>query len=102
VRDVHAVAEDVAILDHDIAHVDADSELDALVRRYRRVALSHTGLHLSRTTQRIHHTAEPDEQAVTGRLDESPVMSGDLRIDQLGADRLEPLESTALVRPHQP
>jgi hypothetical protein len=30
------LSEDVAVLDHNIAHVDADTELDALIRRYRR------------------------------------------------------------------
>jgi hypothetical protein len=28
-RDIHAVAEDVVLLDDDVAHVDADAELDA-------------------------------------------------------------------------
>jgi len=29
-------------------------------------------------------------------------MSGDLRIDQLAADRLKPVQRALLVRPHQP
>ncbi len=59
--DVHPVTEDVAILDHNIAHIDADPELDARVRRYCRVALGHAGLHFSRAAQRIDHAAELDQ-----------------------------------------
>src|ERR1700730_2324959 len=93
---------DVAILDHDIADVDSDAGLDALVGRDLGVALRHAGLQLARTAQCIHHTAELDEEAVTCRLDEPTVMLGDLRIHQLGPDRLEVSESAALVHPYQP
>jgi hypothetical protein len=34
-RNVHTVPENVPILDYDVAHVNADAELDALVRRHR-------------------------------------------------------------------
>src|SRR4029077_18230527 len=64
-RDVDAVPKDVAVLDHNVAHIDADPELDSLARRYRRVALGHTGLQLGCTSQRIYHTAELGEEAVT-------------------------------------
>ena len=97
--DVHAVAEDVAILDHNVADVDADTELDTLVGGDLGVALGHAGLQLSRTVQRIDHAAELDEQAITRRLDEPAMMFSDLRIDQLGPDRREPSESAAFVCP---
>ena len=42
--DIHAVAEDVVVLDDDVADMDADAQLDALVLRHRRVALDHTAL----------------------------------------------------------
>src|SRR6516162_4850168 len=99
--DVDTVAKDVAVLDHNVAHIDTDPKLDSLVRRYRRVALGHAGLQLGCTAQRIYHTAELDEEAVTRCLDEPAVMSGDLRIEQLSLYRLEPLEGTALVHPDQ-
>jgi len=50
---------------------------------------------------RIHYAAELDKQAVAGCLDEAAVMRGDLWINQLGADRLERLESAALVSSDQ-
>src|SRR6516225_4383399 len=95
--DVHAIAEDVAILDHDVAHVDANAVRDALVRRHNGVALGHTGLHLGCAAQRIHYAAELDQQAVTRRLDEPTVVRADLWIYQLGPDCLQRLESAALV-----
>src|SRR5208282_3664710 len=37
-RDVDPIAEDVAVLDDDIADLDADAELDATIRGQRRIA----------------------------------------------------------------
>ena len=36
---VDAIAEDVTVLDHDVAHIDADAELDAFVRGHSCIAL---------------------------------------------------------------
>jgi hypothetical protein len=55
-------------------------------------------LHFGRATERIHHTAELDEEAVTCCLDEPAVIRGDRWTEQLDLDRLERLESTVLVR----
>src|SRR6516225_5293311 len=49
---IHTVAENVTVLDHYVAHVDANAELNALVRGHRCIALG----------QRIHNTAKLDEQ----------------------------------------
>jgi hypothetical protein len=67
--DVHAVSEDVTVLDYDVAHVDADAELEALVRWHSCIALGHASLHLGRTAQSIHHTAKLDGQPVACCLD---------------------------------
>src|SRR5262249_2362743 len=37
-RDIDPVAKDVSVLDDDVAHVDADAELDATVGRNTRIA----------------------------------------------------------------
>jgi len=100
--DVHPVAEDVAVLDHDVAHVDTNAELNAPLGRHGHVALGHAGLQLGRAAQRIHRSAELDEQAVARRLDEPSIVRRDLRIKQLGPDRPEPLERASLVRSDQP
>jgi hypothetical protein len=98
---INSVAEDIPVLDHDVAHVDANAELDALVWGRRHIALSHPSLHVGRTAQRIYHTAELDEQPIPSRLDQPAIVRGDRRINQLGPDCLQRLESAALVRPDQ-
>jgi len=99
--DIHAVAEDVAVLDDNVAHIDPDPELDARLRWHITVPVGHAGLHFGRTVQRVDHATELDEEAVARRLDQPAVMCGDRRIDQLGQDRLESLEGTVLIRPDQ-
>src|SRR5215831_13573116 len=43
--DVDAITKDVPVLDHHVAHVDADAELDAVIGRHAGVALCHPALH---------------------------------------------------------
>jgi hypothetical protein len=97
-RDIDAVSEDVAVLDDDVALVNADAEFDAMLRRHRGIAFGHTSLDLSRATQRTDDTRKLDEQTVAGGLDEAAAMSGDLRVDHLGAERLQPAEGPFFVR----
>jgi hypothetical protein len=48
-RNIHAVAEDVLILDHDISDIDPDAEFEAVVR-CAGIAFSHAALPFDRTT----------------------------------------------------
>ena len=101
-RDVDAVAKDVAVLDDDVADIDADTELDAGRRPARRHCARPSPLHFDGAAQRIDDAAELDEQPVTGGLDEAAVVLGDFRIEQLAPQRPERLEGAALVRADQP
>jgi hypothetical protein len=78
--DVHAVTEDVAVLDHDVADVDPDAEFDAAVR-CAGIALGHAALPLGCTTQPVDDAAELHQQPITGSFDDPAMMLGDLRID---------------------
>ena len=89
-RNIDPVTEDVAVLDEDVALVDADAELDAFICNCRRIALGHAALDLSRTTQRIHHAAELNEQAVACRLHEAAVVRGNRRIEQFSSNDPKP------------
>ena len=100
--DVDGVAEDIAVLDNDVAGIDADAELNAIFQWYSRVSLDDCGLDLGCTPQCVHDTAELGEEAITRRFEEPAVMRGDLRIEQLVADRFDRLESAVLVCPDQP
>ena len=101
-RDIDAVVKDVAVLDNDVAHIDANAPLDAIVRRHTGVALSHLVLHFDRTAQGIHHAAKLDEQPVAGGFDEAALVLGDFRIEKLAAQRLEAFERAFLVRALMP
>jgi len=57
----------------------------------------HPSLHLGRTAERVHHTAELNEQPVARRLYLPAVVRGDRWINQFGPDGLQRLESAALV-----
>jgi hypothetical protein len=52
-RHVHAVALDVAVLDHDVAEIDADAEFDALPLGDVGVARRHAVLHVDRAAHRL-------------------------------------------------
>jgi len=83
---VHSIPKDVTVLDYCVPYINADAELDALVRGPRGIALDHASLHLGRTLQGIDHTAELDQKPVTRRLDQPAIVRGDRWINQLGPD----------------
>src|SRR5215469_4715002 len=87
--DVHSIPEDVVILDHHVALVNTDTELDALVGRRRCISLCHASLHLSRTAQRVYHAGKFRQHAIAGIFDDAAMMLADLRIDQFDEMRLQ-------------
>ena len=66
------------------------------------VSLGHCLLHRDRAAHRIDDAGKLHQQAVAGGLDDAAVVLGDLRIEELAAQRLEAFERPFLVRPHQP
>jgi len=95
--DVDAVAEDVALLDDDVALVNADAKLDATVRRQWFIALGQSRLHLGCAAQRVDNAGELDQEAVAGGLDDAAMMAGNLRINYCCAERFEPAERPFFV-----
>jgi hypothetical protein len=79
-RNVDAIAEDVAILDDDVADIDAHAKLDATLWRCGSVAGGHFALHLDRATHRVDDAGELGKEAIAGRLDDATPMLGDFRI----------------------
>ncbi len=100
--DVDAVAVEVVALDDHIAEIDADAQFDAALRRDARIPLGHRLLHRDRAAHRIDDAGKLDQQAVAGGLDDAAPVLGDLRIEQLAAQRFQAFERAFLVRPHQP
>jgi len=100
--DVDAVAIEVIALDDYVAEVDADAQLDAVVRREPLIPLGHRLLHLDRAAHRIDDAGKFHQQAVAGGLDDAAVVLGDLRIEELLPQRFEALVRALLVGAHQP
>ena len=101
--DIDAVAHQVAValLDH-VAEMDADPKFDALVGRDPSVALDHRPLDFNGAVHRVDDTAELDDAAVAGALDDATMMHGDGRIDQVAAQRPQPRQNPVLVGSGKP
>jgi len=100
--DVDAVAIEVVALDDHVAEIDADAQFDAAVCRDARMPLGHRLLHRNRAANRIDDARKFHQHSVAGGLDDAAMVLGDLRIEELMAQRFQAFERTLLVRPHQP
>jgi len=96
-----AVAEDVVLVDHDVAEIDADAEIDAPLGWHARVARGHLALHLDRATNRIDHARELADQTVARHVDNAAAVLLDLGIGNLTTQHLQRGERAFLIRPHQ-
>ena len=81
--DVDPVAEDVVVVDDDVAEIDADAPLDAPVSGVAALRSAIAACTVDRAAHRIDDAGEFDEQPVAGGLDDAAVMLGDRRVDQL-------------------
>src|SRR4029079_13085225 len=83
--DVDAIAEDVVVVDDDVADVDADAKRDPLLWRHAGVAIRHPALYVDRATHRIDDAGELEQQPVACRLDDAAAVFRNLRVDQFPA-----------------
>ena len=81
-RDVHAITEDVVVLDDDVAEMDADAELDASIVAHTNIVLGHRPLQVHGLAQRIDDAGELHQDAITGGLDEAPMVPFDARVHE--------------------
>jgi len=100
--EVDPIAENVAVLDDDVALMDAKAKLDPLFGWRACVPVRHRPLHLDGAAHGIDNAMELDQESVAGGLDDAAAMLGDLRIAQFTPDRFQRGEGPFLVRPHQP
>ena len=100
--DVHAIAIDIAVLEDDVAEVDADAELDAPVGRHVGIAPPHAVLDLDGGAHSVSYAVELDQQAVASGLDDAAIVLFDDGIDELDAMGPEASERAALVHLHEP
>src|SRR4029077_4439130 len=81
-RYVDAVTEHVALVDHDIAEVDADAKPDPLALWQVGVAVLHPPLNHDGTAYGIDDRGELDQHAVAGGLKDASAVLVDQRVDQ--------------------
>ena len=70
--------------------MDANPKLDAPVGRDPSVAFDHRSLDFNGEVHGVDDTAELDDAAVAGALDDATMMHGDGRIDQVASERPQP------------
>ena len=100
-RDVDTVTEDVVLVDHDVAEIDAYAEIYAPFGLDAGVALGHLALHLDRAANRIDHARKLAEQTVARRVDDATSVLLDLGVSNLSPQRLQRGERAFLIRRHQ-
>ncbi len=101
--DIDPVTHQIAVrLLDDVTEMNADAKIDAFVRGHARVALDHGVLHFDCAAHRVDHAAELDDAPVAGALDDTSVVNGDSRIDQVATQRPEPRQNAILVRSREP
>ena len=79
-RDIDAVAVDVVLVDDDIADVDPDAKLNALLGRDCHVARHHLALQLDGAPHRIDDARKFDKQPVASFTDDAPAVLLDFGI----------------------
>jgi hypothetical protein len=98
-RDVHTVSQDVVPVDDNLVKIDSNAELDSLIARDIPVAIGYPALNCSSRFDCRDDAWKLDEDAVAGRLDDSPTMFGDFGIYDFLA---MPLEGSQCPYPFSP
>ena len=81
--------------------MNADTELNSLLRRQAGVTLDHAVLALDRAANGVDDAAKLDENAVAGSLDNAAVMQSDGRVDEIAPQGSQPSERAVLVSARQ-
>jgi hypothetical protein len=101
-RNVDAVAENITVLDDDVADVNADADFNTPLGRDVFVTLRHSALCLYGTTRGINGAAEFNQESVAGAFDDAAIVFGDSRFEEFPTMGIEPRECPFLVRAHEP
>lgn len=99
---IHAVAVDVAVVDQDVAEVDADTEADPLVLLDLGLPLGQPLLDLHGADHRVGDARKLDQGTVAHQFDDPPVVRFDHRLEEALSQRLEARVSTRLILRHEP
>ncbi len=101
--DIDAIAHKIAVtLLDDVAEMNADTELDAAILDDAGVSFDHSILHFDGAPNRIDNAAKLDQRPVTGALEDTSVVHGDGRVNEIAAQSAEPRQGAILVRAGEP
>ena len=98
---VDAVAVNIAFFDDDVANMNADAELDALVLRHGCVTLDHAVLNFNSTARSVYGACELNQDTIASPLDDAAAMIGDLRFQEFEPMSIKPRQCAFLVGSHQ-
>src|SRR5262249_29859364 len=84
---IHAITENITILNNHVANIDAHSQLNAFLGINAGIMLSHDGLNLGRTSKGIDYTGELNQQTVSCGFDDAASILSDHRVNNFGSDR---------------
>jgi hypothetical protein len=101
-RHIDPVAQDVAVLDDDVADVDPDAELDAPVLGLGLLALGHAVLDHDGAFDRVDGARELDQRAVPDQLDHAAAVLGDEGLDEFLAQSLQARDRAGFIGSHEP
>ena len=97
--DVDTVAKNVVVLNDNVANIDADTQLDALVLRLSSVALGHSVLNFDGAARGIDGAGELDQGSIACPLDDAATVLGDLWVQKFAPVRIK---SSPACLPRQP
>jgi hypothetical protein len=100
-RNIHAVAVDVVSKADDVTDVNADAELDPLLRGHPLVALVYAALHIDGAAHGVDRTRELHQQAVARGLDDATAVAGDGRVYQFSPVSIQCTKRPDLVGTHE-
>src|SRR5882672_8975287 len=99
-RDIHAVAEDVILIDDHVAKIDADTILNLLIAGFSKITRRHALLNYDRAAHRFERTVEHGEKAIPHVLDDPSSMLRDSRVDRIAEEALNAGMRSLLILTH--
>src|SRR6516225_2840961 len=100
-RDVDTVAEDIVVVDHDIAEIDADAEIDAALGRHADAARGDLTLYLDRAANRIDYARKFAKQTIARGVDDTAAVLPDFGVGNLTPQSFQRRQRAFLIRRHQ-
>ncbi len=100
--DVDAIAENIIVVDDDVADMNANAKFDPAVQGHVGILRSHIALNLDRASRCVHRTGEFNQYAIPRCLDNSASMLDDLGIEKSLSESLQLAERALFIGAHEP